>query len=342
MPKISILIPVFNGRKFIRETLDAILAQSFSDYEVICVNDCSTDGSLDILNGYAAADSRFRVYTTDKNLGYSSAAAKFGLQFVKGDYYAYSSQDDLFSNDWLSSLYYRAMETGADAVVCDMVFFYANCPERNIVWPGVEALKGKVITGRQAFLYSLDETIHNFALWNRRLIDDIGYYDFGMRADEYTYRVWFLNCNKVAFASGKFYYRFDNSEAITQKLTIKSFDTPYNSFRLWKLARDNNAPYELQEKLILTSIDELLYFNQWAYSARFKNSKTKIAECYSAYLSENVSNFFNKWPIHDRRLLVAKVATRNYTLFTLLTLYRMRKRVVKALWKRIKYYVTAW
>jgi Glycosyltransferases involved in cell wall biogenesis len=197
MPKISILIPVFNGRKFIRETLDAILAQSFSDYEVICVNDCSTDGSLDILNGYAAADSRFRVYTTDKNLGYSSAAAKFGLQFVKGDYYAYSSQDDLFSNDWLSSLYYRAMETGADAVVCDMVFFYANCPERNIVWPGVEALKGKVITGRQAFLYSLDETIHNFALWNRRLIDDIGYYDFGMRADEYTYRVWFLNCNKV-------------------------------------------------------------------------------------------------------------------------------------------------
>ena len=335
-PKISIVIPVFNGSSFIRKTLDSILAQDFTDYEVICVDDCSTDDSLDILNEYAASDKRFRVYATGKNLGYCSIVTKFGTQFIRGDYYAYASQDDLFSNNWLSCLYYRTLETGADAVIPDMVFFYENCPEKNILWSDLEALKTEVITGKRAFLYSLDGTIHNFALWSRRLIDEIGYYDFGMLADEYTYRVWFLQCNKVAFSSGTFYYRYDNSEAITQKLTLRSFDAPYNNFRLWKLAVENNAPYELQERLILTSIYELLYFNELTYSARFRNGKNKIAECYSAYLSENVSSFFNKSPITDRRLFAAKIAMQSYGLFTLLTFYRMSKGAVKSYLRSIK------
>lgn len=326
LPEISVVIPVFNGSMSLRETLNAIRTQKFANFEVVCANDCSTDDSLDILNAYAAADDRFRVYTTPRNLGSGSAVAKFGVNLIKGNYYAYASQDDLFSDDWLSSLYERAKATGADAVVAEMIWFYGKCPEKNTVWLGMENLKDEVITGRQAFLYSLNETIHNFALWKRWLIDKIGYYDFGMRADEYTYRVWFLNCGKVAFASGRFYYRSDNSEAITEKLTLKSFDTPYNTFRLWKLARDNDAPHDVQEKLILTSIDELLHFNELTYWTAFKAGKVKIAQCYSAYLSENVSGVFNKRTLDNRRLLRARIVTHNNTLFRLVTLYRVLRR----------------
>ncbi|MGA8615398.1 MAG: glycosyltransferase, partial [Xanthobacteraceae bacterium] len=282
-----------------------------------------------LLDEYAVRDSRVRVFTTPNNLGYASKTTRFGTRFIRGSYYAYASQDDLFSADWLSCCYSRAVETGADAVVGEMVFFYKDSPEKNFFWPIPEELKHRVISGQEALIYSLDETIHNFALWGRHLVDEIGYYDFGMRADEYTYRVWYQHCNKVAFSPGTFYYRFDNSEAITQKLTLKSFDTPYNTLRLWKLAKENGAPRELQKKLILDSIYELLHFNEMAYSLNFSGGKQKILQCYSAYLQEDVSGFLKSLPTNDRRLLVARLATKSYTVFAIWTVCRLRRRVFR-------------
>ena len=67
MPKFSIIIPVYNVEKYIKKCLDSVFNQTFKDFEVICVNDGSTDSSLDILKEYAAKDARIKIINKDKN-----------------------------------------------------------------------------------------------------------------------------------------------------------------------------------------------------------------------------------------------------------------------------------
>jgi Glycosyltransferases involved in cell wall biogenesis len=102
----SIIIPVYNVEQYLRECLDSVLAQSFSDYEVICVNDGSTDGSLSILEEYAKKDNRF-VVVNQQNKG-QGAARNVALKLAKGGYVFF-----LDSDDWLAP---NALEILAKAV----------------------------------------------------------------------------------------------------------------------------------------------------------------------------------------------------------------------------------
>ena len=66
MPKITVLMPVYNGEKYLRESVDSILNQTFTDFELLIINDGSTDSSMEILNSYS--DSRIRIVTNEVNL----------------------------------------------------------------------------------------------------------------------------------------------------------------------------------------------------------------------------------------------------------------------------------
>lgn len=91
-PKVSVVIPVYNVEQYLRECLDSVVGQSLKDIEIICVNDGSTDGSLDILKEYASQDDRIAVI--DKaNAGYG-AAMNDGLRAASGEYVAFLESDD--------------------------------------------------------------------------------------------------------------------------------------------------------------------------------------------------------------------------------------------------------
>ena len=94
--RFSIIIPVYNVEPYLRQCLDSVLAQTFGDWEAICVNDGSTDGSAAILEEYAVKDSRFKVIT-QANAGLS-AARNTGLKEAQGDYVLF-----LDSDDWLET-----------------------------------------------------------------------------------------------------------------------------------------------------------------------------------------------------------------------------------------------
>lgn len=110
----SVIIPVYNVEKYLRECLDSVLNQTFSDWEAVCVNDGSTDGSAGILEEYSAKDERFRVIE-QTNAGLS-AARNTGMENAKGDYVLF-----LDSDDWLEL---NALEVLAGNLVGgDMVCF---------------------------------------------------------------------------------------------------------------------------------------------------------------------------------------------------------------------------
>lgn len=101
MPKFSIIIPVYNVAPYLRKCLDSVLAQTFTDWEAICVDDGSTDGSGAILDEYAARDSRFRVF--HKENGGVSSARNYALDNVKGEYVGFIDGDDWILPDWFKT-----------------------------------------------------------------------------------------------------------------------------------------------------------------------------------------------------------------------------------------------
>ena len=118
--KVSVIMPVYNGSKYLRQCMDSIVCQTLEDIEIICVNDGSTDNSLEILEEYAQKDSRVKIICQE-NRG-ASAARNNGLRHAMGEYLSILDSDDFFEPEMLEKSYLRAKETDADIVVfrCDL------------------------------------------------------------------------------------------------------------------------------------------------------------------------------------------------------------------------------
>lgn len=101
--KVSIIIPVYNVEKYLRECLDSALNQTLKEIEIICVNDGSTDSSLDILKEYSFKDSRVKIISK-KNSGYGNTM-NVGIKAAQGEYISFLESDDLIESDMLETLY---------------------------------------------------------------------------------------------------------------------------------------------------------------------------------------------------------------------------------------------
>ena len=102
-PKVSIGMPVYNGELFIREALDSLLAQTFTDFELIISDNCSTDGTEAICREYADKDSRIRYVRQAENRG-ATANFKFVLDEAVGEYFMWAAADDVWDKSWIESL----------------------------------------------------------------------------------------------------------------------------------------------------------------------------------------------------------------------------------------------
>lgn len=116
MPKVSIVVPVYNNEKYIDQCLQSIKQQSLKEIEVILVDDESTDGSVKLLEDYKNADSRFRLIHTTHGGG--GTARNAGLRKITGEYVIFLDGDDFFEPDLCEVLYNKAVKTKADIVVC--------------------------------------------------------------------------------------------------------------------------------------------------------------------------------------------------------------------------------
>jgi len=119
--KVSVIIPVYNAEKYLSQCLDSVLSQSLSDIEVICVDDGSSDRSMEIIGGYAARDGRIKRLA-QKNGG-AGLARNAGFAAAEGEYVLFLDADDWFEPDYFESAYRCASETDADICVSRGVMF---------------------------------------------------------------------------------------------------------------------------------------------------------------------------------------------------------------------------
>lgn len=216
-PKVSVLVPICNVERYLEECLDSLVAQSFTDFEVLCINDGSTDGSLAIIHRYMEADARFRVI--DKpNSGYG-ASMNMGLANAIGEYIAILESDDFFEPNALELLVDAAERNQSDVVKADFYLYWSTPQERDELFCIVDEQE----VGRT--MRSIDDLAIFFrkpsiwsALYRSSFLRDNGidfletpgasYQDAG-----FNFKVWASAARATFIADPILHYRQDNEKS---------------------------------------------------------------------------------------------------------------------------------
>lgn len=125
MPSISVIVPVYQAEKFLHRCLDSVARQTFSDWELILVDDGSTDGSAALCDRLAAKDNRVRVFHRKKNQGVSEAR-NLGINEAKGEYITFLDADDCYEFQALETLWNLREQSGADAAACGLTYLWPD------------------------------------------------------------------------------------------------------------------------------------------------------------------------------------------------------------------------
>ncbi len=142
MPKLSIIVPVYNVEKFLERCLDSILSQTLQDIEVICVDDCSPDRSIEILRKYESLHSRVKVLQHAQNKR-QGGARNTAMDIATGEYIGFIDSDDYIDFDFYQKLYDAAKENDADMAITGIVKHRKQTSRTVISFDGLKCYEEK-------------------------------------------------------------------------------------------------------------------------------------------------------------------------------------------------------
>ena len=250
MPKVSVIIPVYNAKDYLGRCLDSVINQTLKDIEIICINDCSKDNSLEILKEYSSKDKRIKLINHKTNKG-ESAARNTGLDNAKGEYIAFLDNDDTIDSNFYEKLYKKATETNADIVKGEVKYInydntitYGNINEeykktknkmtfvlnwwcaiykRELIFDNnIRLLEGCILGGDSLFL---NEAIINAK--NFQIVDNV-YYNYYRREDSGDSKI--LSFEKMKSALNVFELILNNiNNSLNNKIITKEeYDFVFN------------------------------------------------------------------------------------------------------------------
>lgn len=237
MTHFTLLVAVYNAQDYLAATLDSLLNQTFGDFQVICIDDCSTDHSAQILEDYAARDSRILLLRTPENSG-QAVARNLGLERAEGLWTLMVDADDLLAPDALEKLQRTMLaHPDADAILLDLVKFWEDGREERWQYPEGRTL----FTGREACTLAVEWQLHGYYAVrtdiHRRLP-----YDASCRvySDDNTVRLHFLYSRKVAVSEGVYLYR-QHAASVTHVFNLRRLDFVRANCSLRRLLEEHHA-----------------------------------------------------------------------------------------------------
>lgn len=240
MTEVSIIIPVYNAEPFLRECIDSVLAQTFTDWELILVDDASTDRSLEICRAYAADDHRIKVIAAQK--GEVSATRNRGLDVAAGNYVMFIDADDAITPDALALLH--SYTRRGDIIVGQFVYSREN--------PLTEARRSdsfEVVSPTEAIIRTLyqEREFHN-SVWaklfarhifdNNRFVEGRKYEDL-----ECTIR-FYLEANQIVVIHKQIYWYRENPSSFINSLSPARADALWATDTLLEQARTLGSEVE--------------------------------------------------------------------------------------------------
>ncbi|HPO60539.1 MAG TPA: glycosyltransferase family 2 protein [Exilispira sp.] len=222
-PKISVVIPVYNGEKYLNETLQSVYQQTFDEFECIIINDGSTDNTLEIIDHFEKIDKRFR-HISIKNSGCANIPRIIGVMNSHADLVFNLDSDDLIEANCLSKIYSRQKETNADIVLLTVIGYRNELDEEFYRLPIDILDKEKIYSGYEICSLTIGgwQISCNGMLARKKLYNNISEGNL-LNSDELTSRYILLKANKVTFAETFYHYR-NRSDSISKKITAKIFE----------------------------------------------------------------------------------------------------------------------
>ena len=255
-PAVTFVMPAYNAAPYIDEAIGSIVAQSFVDWELIVVDDHSTDDTAMRAREWARREPRVRVLQTERQTGAAFIPRKTAIEAAGSDLICCVDADDRIAPDFMQRLMRRRLETGADIVYPSMWKFDNTTSQRLL--PLDTGLYDKAIAGRDVVSLTLDGWKINTAgaLKERRLylslyerMPDCANHTF---ADELLTRYLIYDARLVAFSDAAYYYRA-NTGSVTRKVSVKQFHYLLSNLTLISFTRERygvgSEEYALAQKL---------------------------------------------------------------------------------------------
>ena len=306
---VSIVIPVYNVEKYIRECLDSVINQTYKNLQIILVDDGSTDNSSKICDEYAEKDNRITVIH-QKNAG-AGAAKNTGLDLVKGEYFMILDSDDYVDTNMIKELLKLMNQYGVDAVqfllsytYIDGVFDYPN------LYPDHDNTKLSVDEFLLGLLGDWKYAIFANKIFKTELLKNIRFYVGNAIDDEFfTYKL-INNAQSVYVCDKTFYnYRMRKSSVMNNNKQDRLINDRVDCFvERYKFIK-NNRP-NLAKKFYEQLSDILLYYKSQANSDELKRKLDKFIEIYP-YNKPNIFKRLLTKKHQKREVLV----NNQYTLF---------------------------
>ena len=266
MVEISVILPVYNSENYIKECLDSLLSQTFKDIEILCIDDGSTDGSLNILKDIEKTDSRITVITQE-NMGVAKTRNN-GLNLVKGNYVYFMDSDDCLDKNAFKKLHDNITSNRSD--FCIMKVIFVNGSEE-YKFPAFDIDKefDKVNFNDFTFTYrDVKSHVLNdlFAPWLKlysaeflKSNDDFTFPEIKSYSDAPFHVKTMLNASRISFVPEYLYYYRENDGSL-----VHSSSNTINFFRLSDIIEDylvkNDFIDEFTDEFAAFKIVKLVYY----------------------------------------------------------------------------------
>lgn len=289
-PKVSVIVPVYNTEKYLLKCLDSLTAQTLKDIEIICINDCSPDGSLAILQKYAAGDDRIKVIDFKENKG-AGAARNAGIDSAKGEYIGFVDSDDFMDLDFYEKLYQKASETGAD-IVKGNLYYAPNGMIRCVPYYNLK----EVEENKTAFIH-VPTAIFKRSFLNEnqlRYPEDLSCAEDSIFETEVS-----LKANQIIIESSSTYYYVQRDESLnkTKFVTLEKIKEIEKSVRR---VVDILNKADLDKEIYLFAISKRYHY--LSFFIQNKNTSDEVKQYVERAEKDIISNI--KYPVDFRQMMM--------------------------------------
>ena len=248
---ISVVVPVYNVEKYIVKCLESIVNQTYKDYELIIVDDGSTDNTVNVIRNYLESIN-FHYYLYLKENGGQSSSRNFGLKKSTGDYIVFIDSDDIISDDFLSELYISIIKNNADFSFCNYEFVSQQSPP-------IDNNNKHILLNKENLLKlflkrTIDFVVPSMLFKKNFLIDNNIWFDERISFSEDQLFIWnvLFKIKKAVYLNKKMYGYFVREKSI---MTGSPYKRILNGFDIYKESvkamSDNYPEYKSIISLIL-------------------------------------------------------------------------------------------
>ncbi|MEI0489937.1 glycosyltransferase family 2 protein [Brachyspira pulli] len=235
--KVSIIIPIYNAEQYLEECLNSVVNQTLKEIEIICINDCSTDSSLKILEEYAKKDNRIKIFHTEKSSGGPATGRNMGIEKSSGEYIAFIDSDDYIDQRFYEELYKTAKKYNADIINnLNIIEYYENGKYKNCFchinnYDKKAKLEYKIIFNKNAIMEH-NKFFLGWVIWNKLykksfiidnnmkfIIAPSGYED---GSEDWAFNIELITKKPIAVCNHKFpyFYRIRNDSLSRNYISI--------------------------------------------------------------------------------------------------------------------------